>query len=308
MNIGIVGTGAVGGYFGACLSKAGHEVTFLARGENLQALKRNDGISIESFEGNFKASGIFTDSYDSLVDVDLILFCVKSTATKEVAAQLVPFLKKEASILTLQNGVDNEEVLAAYFGEERILSAATYIQAQMKKSGVVKQVENPTRLIIGALNSQGDMSRLDEVSQILESAGIETYVSSNILKVKWKKLLWNVTFNPLSALIEGKVGVILDDDGLRRTAERIGMEALEVAKGAGIPLEDGLVSKIIEQSDPARNHETSMLQDKRNGKPMELESICGYVVKKGKELGVETPVLETIYSLLKLEETKRFGR
>lgn len=308
MNIGIVGTGAVGGYFGACLSKAGHEVTFLARGENLKALKRNAGISVESVEGDFKAAGIFTDSYESLVEADLILFCVKSTATKEVAAQLVPVLKKEASILTLQNGVDNEEVLAAYFGEGRILSAATYIQAQMKAPGVVKQVENPTRLVIGALDTQGEESRLNEVSQILESAGIETHVSSHILKVKWKKLLWNVTFNPLSALIEGKVGVILDDAGLRRTAERIAMEALMVAGEAGIPLEDGLASKMIEQSELARHHETSMLQDKRSGKPMELESICGYVVNKGKELGVETPVLETIYSLLKLEETKRLGR
>jgi 2-dehydropantoate 2-reductase len=305
MKIGVVGSGAVGGYFGSYLSKAGHEVTFIARGRNLEAMKRNGGMSVESIEGNFTATGIITDRYDSLVDSDLILFCVKATATKEVATQLVPILKKDAYILTLQNGVDNEEVLGELFGEERILSAATYIQAHMKEPGVVKQIENPTKLVIGALTSEGNLSIVKEVSELMNSAGIISHVSSNIVKVKWKKLLWNVTFNPLSALIEGKVGEILDDDGLRITAERVCGEAIAVARKAGIPLEETLASQMIEQSAPARHHETSMLQDKRNGKPMEIESICGYVVSKGKDLGVETPVLETIYSLLRTEEMKR---
>ncbi|WP_404328863.1 ketopantoate reductase family protein [Mesobacillus maritimus] len=307
MKIGVVGSGAVGGYFGSFLSKAGHEVTFVARGQNLEAMKRNGGITVESIAGNFTATGIFTNRYDSLFDSDLILFCVKATATKEVATQLVPILKEDAYILTLQNGVDNEEVLRELFGAERILSAATYIQAHMKEPGVVKQIENPTKLVIGALSSESNLPIVKEVSELMNSAGIICHVSSNILKVKWKKLLWNITFNPLSALVEGKVGDILDDDGLRITAERIGREAIAVAKKAGIPLEDTLANQMIKQSEPARHHETSMLQDKRNGKPMEIESICGYVVRKGKELGIETPVVETIYSLLRIEETKRLG-
>jgi 2-dehydropantoate 2-reductase len=308
MKIGVVGSGAVGGYFGSFLSKAGHEVTFIARGRNLEAMKRNGGMSVESIEGNFTATGIITDSYDALIDSDLVLFCVKATATKEVATQLVPIIKKDAYILTLQNGVDNEEILGEIFGNERILSAATYIQAHMKEPGVVKQIENPTKLVIGALTSEGNLPIVNEVSELMNSAGIISHVSSNILKVKWKKLLWNVTFNPLSALIEGKVGEILDDDGLRITAERVCGEAISVARKAGIPLEDALARQLIEQSEPARHHETSMLQDKRNGKPMEIESICGYIVRKGKDLGVETPVLETIYSLLKTEEMKRLSR
>jgi 2-dehydropantoate 2-reductase len=307
MKIGVVGTGAVGGYFGACLSKAGHEVTFLARGGNLEAMKRNGGISVESNEGNFTVSGIFTDKYESLYDSDLILFCVKATATKEVATHLVPILKEDAYILTLQNGVDNEEILANLLGGKRILSAATYVQAYMKEPGVVKQIENPTKLVIGALISEGYPPIVKEVSELMNSAGILCHISNNILKVKWKKLLWNVTFNPLSALVEGKVGDILDDAGLRKIAERIGGETIAVAKKVGIPIEDSLASQMIELSEPARHHETSMLQDKRNGKPMEIESICGYVVRKGKELGIETPVVETIYSLLKIEEMKRLG-
>lgn len=304
MKIGIVGTGAVGGYFGACLSRAGHEVVFLARGRNLLAMKSSGEISIESDQGNFTASGIFTDQYGALADCELILFCVKATATKDVAAQLVPILKKEAIILTLQNGIDNEEVLADLFGRERVLSAATYIQANLKDLGVVKQIENPPKLVIGALGSE--LQKVEVVSELLNSAGIICHISSNIVKVKWKKLLWNVTFNPLSTLIEAKVGVILDDEGLRKTAERICSEAIAVAKKAGVPLDEIQDHQMIMQNQRARNHETSMLQDKRNGKPMEIESICGYVVKKGKDLGVDTPVLETIYSILKIQEKTRF--
>jgi 2-dehydropantoate 2-reductase len=308
MKIGVVGTGAVGGYFGSYLSNAGHEVTFLARGENLEAMKRNGGISVDSIQGEFTATGIFTDKYDALCDSDLILLCVKATATRDVATQLVPILKKDSYILTLQNGVDNEEVLSELFGVERVLSSATYIQAHLKAPGVVKQIENPPKLLIGALASERNISFVKEVSELMNSAGIICHVSSNILKVKWKKLLWNVTFNPLSALVEGKVGDILDDDGLRKTAERVCRETIAVAKKAGIPLEENLANQMIEQSESARHHETSMLQDKRNGKPMEIESICGYVVRKGKKLGVETPVVETIYSLLRIEETKRLAR
>lgn len=300
MKIGIVGTGAVGGYFGACLSRAGNDVVFLARGQNLQVMKSSGEISIESDQGDFTATGVFTDQYDALADCELILFCVKATATKEVATQLAPIIKNEATILTLQNGVDNEEVLAELFGARRVLSAATYIQANLKAPGVVKQIENPPKLVIGALKPE--LTKVQEVSELINAAGIICHVSSNIVKIKWKKLLWNVTFNPLSALIETKVGVILDDEGLRRTAERICSEAIAVGRKAGVPLDEINDHQLIMENQSARNHETSMLQDKRNGKPMEIESICGFVVRKGKELGVDTPVLETIYSILKIQE------
>ncbi|MCM3586789.1 2-dehydropantoate 2-reductase [Mesobacillus maritimus] len=300
MKIGVVGTGAVGGYFGACLGNTGHEVVFIARGDKLVKMKEK-GLTVQGTEGEFTVSGAFTESYESLSDVDLILFCVKSTATKIVAEALVPIIKKDTLILTLQNGVDNEETLASLFGSVRVFSAASYIQAQMTEPGLVKQIGNSPRLVIGALDeSQKEVAQ--QLTIMLQNAGIETYLSSNILKVKWRKLLWNVTFNPLSALIESKVGVILDNDDLKTIAIRICQEATKVARKAGIPVEEDIWVDIMEKSHVSRNHETSMLQDKRNGKQMELESICGYVVKKGKEVDVDTPVLETIYGLLKLED------
>jgi 2-dehydropantoate 2-reductase len=301
MKIGIVGTGAVGGYIGGYLANAGNEVTFLTRGQSYTIFEEK-GLTVEGEHGTFTVNGFFTDKYQALSDVDLAIICVKSIGTKEVADQLIPFLKKDAFILTLQNGVDNEEILTnAFGGNHRILSGAAYIQVMLKEPGIVKQLGNTPQFVIGALQ-RDEAKHAERISSLFNSAGINTSVTNNILQIKWKKLFWNVTFNPLSALIESEVSSILDHAGLYHTSERICKEAIRVAQKAGIDIEDGFYKQILAQGQLARGHKTSMLQDKLNGKAMELESICGYVVKKGKELNVATPVLETIYHLLKFSE------
>jgi 2-dehydropantoate 2-reductase len=296
MKIGVAGTGAVGGYFGGILSQAGNEVIFLARGKNLVALK-DKGLTIERETETVNVRDTFTDCYESLSDIDLLLFAVKSTATRDVAEKLLPFLKNDCLILIMQNGVDNEEILTSIFGVERIVSAATYIQAIVPESGVVKQIGVAPRLVIGALDNRL-IEKVNQISSLLNTANIETFTSSNILEIKWKKLLWNVSFNPLTALIESNVGAIFDDEGLNATALQICKEAISVARKLGLSIEENSYEKIMAQGQLARNHKTSMLQDKLSGKQMEIESICGYIVKKSKEVEVDTPVLETIYRLL----------
>ncbi|MDF2857355.1 MAG: hypothetical protein K0Q87_3206 [Neobacillus sp.] len=303
MKIGIAGTGAVGGYFGGLLKDSGKEVVFYARGDNHKVLQKK-GLRIESESGTITVDGIFSESYQSFSDVDLLLFCVKSTATTEVATNILPYLKKECLILTLQNGVDNEGLLADIFGVHRVLSAATYIQAIVKEPGVVKQIGVPPRLVLGSLD-ESLVEKVTYVSALFNNANIETFPTSNILLVKWKKLLWNVTFNPLTALIESSTGTILDDIGLKATAIRICKEAISVARKLGFEIEESYHETIIKQGQLARNHQTSMLQDKLNGKAMELESICGYIVNAGKLVNVDTPSLETIYRLLSYQEKKR---
>lgn len=302
MRIGIVGTGAVGGYYGGHLVRAGNEVVFFARGDNLSVLQEN-GLTIESEVEHFHVQSTFTDDYQSFSTIDLLLFCVKSTATKEVAEKLLPFLKKDCLILTLQNGVENEEILASFYGKNRILSAAAYIQATVKEPGVVKQIGVPPRLVIGGLD-ESSTDIVQEIASLFNAANTDTFTSSDILEMKWKKLLWNVTFNPLTALVESKVGAIFDDEGLYTTAKSICNEALAVAKELGFAFDENFDEVIFKQGQFARNHQTSMLQDKLNGKAMELESICGYIVKKAKQLNVAIPVLETIYLLLKYQDKK----
>lgn len=302
MRIGVAGTGAVGGFFGGLLQKAGHDVIFLARGKNLVRMQEK-GLTIESEAGNFIVASTFTNRYEDFSDIDLLLFCVKSTGTTEVATKLRPILKEDCPILTLQNGVDNEEILSSNFGKNRIISVATYIQAIGKEPGGVQQIGVSPRLVIGALDASLT-ERVSEISSLFNDANIETFSSSDILKIKWKKLLWNVTFNPLTALLESKVGAIFDNEGLNQTAINICREAIEVARKVNIDIEEDFYETIMAQGNLAKNHQTSMLQDKLNGKAMELESICGYMVKKGKALNVETPVLETIYHLLSYQDRK----
>lgn len=303
MKIGVAGTGAVGGYFGGLLAKAGSEVTFLARGESLVAMKER-GLIVESGTGRDIISAEFSDRYESLSEADLVLFCVKSTVTREMAANLQPFLKKDALILTFQNGVDNEEILSDMFGKDRILAAAAYIQAFMKEAGVVKQIGIPPQLVLGSLDKSRS-GALEEVANLFNQAGIQTYSSSKVLEVKWKKLLWNVTFNPLTALMLSSVGELLDDPGACETANNICKEAIAVARKTGVEIDTTFHEQIMSQGQLARDHKTSMLQDRMNGKPMEIESICGYIVQKGKEVGTSTPVLETIYHLLKFSESSK---
>ena len=302
MKIGVAGTGAVGGYFGGFLQKAGHDVVFLARGKNLKQLQEK-GLTIESETGVLQVGGTFTENYQSLTDIDLLLFCVKSTSTIEVAEQLKPILKGDCLIMTLQNGVDNEEMLSSIFGKERILSVATYIQATLKEPGVVKQIGVPPRLVIGSLD-ESISEKVTEITSLFNEAGIETFSTSHVLAFKWKKLLWNVTFNPLTALIEEKVSAIYDHEALNQTAIAICKEAIAVARELGIQIEEDFYESILAQGQLAKNHQTSMLQDKLSGKAMETESICGYIVKKGKEINVRTPVLETIYHLLSYQDLK----
>ncbi|WP_342430826.1 2-dehydropantoate 2-reductase [Neobacillus sp. FSL H8-0543] len=303
MKIGVAGTGAVGGYFGGLLKESGNEVVFFVRGDNLKTFHKK-GLTIESEAGKITIDGIFSNSYQSFSDIDLLLFCVKSTATTEVATNILPYLKKDCLILTLQNGVDNEEILAAILGRHRILSAATYLQASVEDIGVVKQIGVPPRLVLGALDPSL-VEKVTHISTLFNNSNIVTFPSSNILVIKWKKLLWNVTFNPLTAIIESNIGTIFDDDALKPIAIRICKEAMAVARKLGFEIEENFHETIIKQGQFARNHQTSMLQDKLNGKAMELESICGYIVKAGKQVNVDTPVLETIYHLLIYQDKKR---
>lgn len=302
MKIGVAGTGAVGGYFGGFLKKAGNEVVFFARGSNLLRMQEK-GLTVEAGDESFTVHGSFTNQYQDFSEVDLLLFCVKGIATAEVAMHLRPILKESCLVITLQNGVDNEEILADVFGKQRILSAAAYIQAHVTESGAVKRIGLPPKLVIGSIDS-GQAPKAAELASLFTEAGIEAFPTRDIFKIKWNKLLWNVTFNPLTALIEEKVGAIYKDAGLYAAAVKICQEAIAVAQASGIEVEDNFYESILAQGQLAKDHHTSMLQDKLKGNPLELESIAGYIVKKGKALNVGTPVLETVYHLLSYQTTR----
>jgi 2-dehydropantoate 2-reductase len=301
MKIGIMGAGAIGAFIGSVLQRSGHEVTFIARGQHLEAIKKN-GLIIETNSEIYKVDGTFSNDPSALYESDLVLFCVKSNDTEETANRLQNVIKKEASILTLQNGVENEEILSNIFGKERVFSCSTYIQSAILKPGTVKQVGD-AKLVIGELNSSA-MNNAQIIAAILNESGINTRYSSEIMNSKWKKYIWNVTFNPLSAVLGVSVGEILDQKNLRAIAKKINSEVISLAQIQGYHISKSFIDKMFLNTniESVRNHKTSMLQDRLNGKQMEIESLCGYTVRKGKELGVLVPTIETIYNILKYIE------
>jgi len=302
MQIGIAGAGAVGCFFGGLLQQAGHKVTFVARGKHLKELQKN-GLTINKDEDILHIDRTFTDDLIDLSECELILFCVKSNDTERMAKQLLPVINKNALILTMQNGVDNEEVLCNIFGSDRVLSAATYVQAFLEAPGKVRQ-QGRVKLVIGGLDNVTTQVGL-AVAETFQQAGIETKQAHNVLEKKWKKLLWNITFNPLSAIVQAQVGELLDDEHLRKTAACISEEAIEVAIRAGISMDsEQTLSVIFANAEHARSHQTSMLQDRLQGKRMEVEAMCGYIVRRGAALDVPTPTINTVYSLLKFIDQK----
>jgi 2-dehydropantoate 2-reductase len=301
MVIGVIGAGAVGGYYGAMLRKAGHEVIFLARGQHLEAMK-TDGLQVHSKFGSFHVDATFTDDLSELSKADLLLFTVKSTETRLTADNILPFLKADAVVCTLQNGVDNEETLSEIFGAERVLSGAAYISSKVEAPGVIRQ-NGPHSLLIGALHPSKE-EYVQSLADLFGSAGVECKTSTNIVVRKWDKLLWNVTFNPLSAASMVTVGEILDDPYLRQTADSVLQEAVKVGTALGISINHKVAEQIIPGAEVVRGHKTSMLQDRERGRKMEVESICGYFVHKAQACEVETPVLNTLYSILSAANRK----
>ncbi|PKG26135.1 2-dehydropantoate 2-reductase [Cytobacillus horneckiae] len=297
MKIGVAGAGAVGSFFGGLLAANNNDVTFLARGDHYHTLKES-GLTIIKGEEKIAVTGHFTIDILDLADSDIVLFCVKAIDTIEMANKLAAILNKEAKILTMQNGVDNEEYLIKIFGENRVLSAATYVQAAIDTPGTVRQ-SSSFYLMVGEL-AQSAKASCEMIVQLFSNASIDARHAENILETKWSKFLWNITFNPLTAITGAKVGEILDNQQLKKTAEEICKEAVMVANCKGIKVDiEKAMNKIFSRAEFARTHQTSMLQDRLKGKRMEVESMCGYLVKQANEMNLATPVVHTIYSILK---------
>jgi 2-dehydropantoate 2-reductase len=303
--IGIVGAGAVGGYYGAVLKRAGFDVFFLARGKHLNVME-NQGLHIESDHGAFQIEGTFTKNIEDLAQADFLLFTVKSTETKETALNLRSFLKAGSTVLTLQNGVDNEEILSDLLGRERVLSGAAYISSKVEAPGIIRQ-EGANSLLIGAL-ADSSQQKAEVLADLFQTAGINCKLTNHILERKWDKLLWNVTFNPLSAAAMASVGEILDDQNLRSVAQRALLEAVEVGRASGVELRQKVIDRVFPTAEYVKNHKTSMLQDREQGKRMEVESLCGFLVRQGELLGIKTSVLSTLYAVLSSLDNKRGNR
>jgi 2-dehydropantoate 2-reductase len=295
MKIGVMGAGAVGSYFGARLARGGHDVVLVTRGDHFRRMKL-DGLVVKSINGDFHVMPKVAQLCDYVGICDLILFCVKSQDTVEAARAMTSMVGPETLIVSLQNGVDNEEKLAAIFGEEKVIGGLTYVGARIDRPGEVIH-SAAGRVIIGEMDGRRTI-RLAEVENVFTEGEVPIEVSEEIITEQWKKLCWNISFNSASALTRALVGPMMDQPECCDTLRRTIAEAVEVAKARGVNLPENFPDLVIAGNEPFRRLKTSMLQDVEKGRPLEIDALNGTICRMGRELGIPTPINEALYGLV----------
>jgi len=299
-KIAVVGAGAVGGYFGGMLARAGAPVVFIGRPAFVAAVQR-DGLQLDTKQ--FKETVRVTASAElsAARDAELVLFCVKTTDTASTARELRKIVAPHAILVSMQNGADNAEQIRAASGLNA-LAAAVYVAASVPAPGTVKHVGRGD-LVLGPEN---ETTR--RVADVFTRAKVPCRISNNIEGELWTKLVWNCALNALSALGKVTYGEILANANAKQLLEGTVYEVLAVAKAAGIQppgLEDPQAAflgayKIAEQMAATRS---STSQDMKRGKRTEIDSLNGFIARKGRELGVPTPLNHALFTLVKLAES-----
>jgi 2-dehydropantoate 2-reductase len=298
-KIAVIGAGAVGGYFGGLLARAGASVILIGRRSFVDAVKPN-GLFLDAVQFQERISVEASDDLASARDADIVLFCVKTTDTAQTARALAKVLASHAVIVSMQNGVDNAEQIEAASGL-KALPAAVYVAASVPAPGAVKHVGRGD-IVLGPQNEI-----TERVAAVFTRAHIPCRISENLAGELWTKLVWNCALNAMSALGKVTYGEILASTDAKQLLEATVYEVVAVANASGIKLagfEDpraALVGgyRIAEQMAATRS---STAQDMMRGKKTEIDSLNGFIVRRGKELGIPVPVNHALFTLVKLAE------
>lgn len=299
MKIGIIGTGGVGGYFGARLASAGNEVHFIARGAHLNAIKKN-GLILKSVKGDLKiASPKASDKLSDLADCELIILGTKAYHVKGVAKALAESLNKNALILPLQNGVLAIEELTAYFDKKQILGGLCVIFSHIESPGIINHIGLDPVITFGEIDHTIKERTLN-LQTVFKQADIENKVTDDIEAALWKKFML-ICLGGFGTISDAGFGIIRKTPETRQLLIDSLTEVSIIAKAKNIKLETDIVEKSMTFIDSfPEDARSSLSRDVLNGKPSEIEYHNGTVVRFGKELGIETPVNNFIYSFVKL--------
>jgi 2-dehydropantoate 2-reductase len=239
----IVGAGGVGGYYGAMLANGGHQVFFVARGEHLQKVKSN-GLIIKSVNGDFSVKTSAAENSDSFGLADYALVCVKSYDTASTFDLYKNSVGEDTVILSLQNGIDNEGVISSEFGYEKVMGGVAFIGSRIEKPGVVLHTAFGY-ITIGDLGG-GKSERALNLGKIFTDSGVKCRVSGDIKFDLWAKMVWNVGFNAICAIVDCQAKEAASNDATGKIVKRAMDEWIEVAQASGVNLEPSLVDKNIE--------------------------------------------------------------
>lgn len=298
MKIAIMGTGGVGGYYGGLLAQRGHNVTFIARGAHLKVIQEN-GLQVKSIHGDFHVKPTQATDHPSQVGpVDLVLFCTKTYSTDEAAQQIKPLVGSETTVLPLQNGIDAADSIGAILGMEHLIGGVTWISSAVEAPGVIKQVSQFRRVVVGELDGQ-ITPRVRTIHNAFEETGVTAELSENILKILWTKFVFISTASSLGSLTRLTIGQYRSIPETRAMMTSLMREVEAVARAQGVELDEDVVQKSLDFIDNAAPQiKPSMQLDVEAGRRSELEAMIGVIGRKGQELGVPTPVADTVYASL----------
>ena len=298
LRFAVMGAGAVGCYFGALLARAGHAVTLIGRPAHVLAV-RDNGLRLQTATMDVQVPLAASTEASAVQGADVVLFCVKSSDSEDAALQMRPHLAPGTLVLTLQNGVDNDErVRAVLDASTPVAAAVVYVATAMGGAGHVVH-HGRGELVIAP------SPRSDEAARQLTAAGIPTQVSDNVRGALWAKLVLNSAYNALSALSQQPYGPLVQVPGVTQVIADIVAECLAVAAADGVTIPGDVQAAVRGIANTMPSQYSSTAQDLARGKPTEIDHLNGYVVKRGAALGVPTPLNHALQVLVKLAEMKR---
>jgi 2-dehydropantoate 2-reductase len=293
------GAGGVGGYFGGRLAEAGADVHLIARGDHLDAIHEH-GLHVESIHGDFEVDLPATDDPTEVGPCDYVLVCVKSFDTTAVAEQLEPLLGTDTAVISLQNGIDNEEKLADVVGREHVMGGVAYIFSTIAEPRRIKHTDGPGRIIFGELDGTGS-ERAEQFRELCEQAdGMEGVLSTDIWSDLWEKFAFICAQAGATAAIRLPIDEIRDVEESWELFCDLLEEVADVAAADGADVSDETIEEWIEFAQELdKGTYSSLHHDMTHGNRMELDALHGLVVHKADEHGVDVPRSRSIYAILR---------
>ena len=300
LKIAVMGAGAVGCYYGAMLARAGHDVVLIARPHHVQAIAA-DGLRLQTAHFEEQVRLAASTQASAVQGADVVLFCVKSTDTGSAGAQMRSFLKADALVLCLQNGVDNAERLRLELPEHDVAAAVVYVATEMVGPGHVKH-NGRGELVLAPSTFARISSRT--LANALVAAGVPTEISGNVRGALWAKLTLNCAYNAVSAITQLPYGKTVPGVGIQEVTRDLVDECLAVAAADGVTIAGDMDAAVRNIAETMQSQYSSTAQDLARGKHTEIDYLNGFIVRRGEALGVATPVNRVMWALVKLLESK----
>jgi 2-dehydropantoate 2-reductase len=301
MRIAVIGSGAVGGYYGAKLARAGHDVLFVARGAHRRAIEER-GLLVWSPLGDFVARGRAVGDTAGEPPYDLVLFAVKTYDNESALPLLPPLAGPTTAVLTLQNGIDSAERLALVVGEGRVLGGTTYIATALRAPGLVEQTGTYRRVVFGEwfAPAPDPTARVLDIARAFSAADIQAEPVADARVAVWEKFVYLSPLAAFTGAARQPAGVIWDDRSIRDSFLDAVREVERVGRAEGVPISDDIIERVCRYMDGVpKGMRSSLLIDLSAGKRIEVDALQGAVVRKARERGVPAPIMSALYAVLK---------